>query len=193
MQLGLLTVPSYKHSDIHQTTPMYVSYLLLALLFLLPAIMLAVRRKRSSRTLPPGSMGFPIIGQSISLLRAMRANTADEWLQDRVRKYGPISKLSLFGKPTVFLHGQVANRFIFTGDSTIMTNQQTQSVSRIMGNRSLLELSGEDHKRVRDALVSFLKPESLKHYVGKMDEEIRRHLKLNWQGKQNVAVSSPNA
>ena len=51
-----------------------------------------------------------------------------------------------------------------------------------------MELSGEDHKRVRGALVSFLKPESLKQYVGKMDEEVKKHLELHWQGKQQVKV-----
>lgn len=59
----------------------------------------------------------------------------------------------------------------------------------ILGERNLTELSGEDHKRVRGALVSFLKPESLRQYVGEMDEEVRRHLKLHWQGKQEVTVS----
>ena len=28
----------------------------------------------------------------------MRANTAEKWLEQRIKKYGPISKLSLFGK-----------------------------------------------------------------------------------------------
>jgi cytochrome P450 family 26 subfamily A len=47
----------------------------------------------------------------------MRANTAEKWFQRRVQKYGPISKLSLFGKPTVFIYGQAQNKFVFTGDS----------------------------------------------------------------------------
>lgn len=58
----------------------------------------------------------------------------------------------------------------------------------ILGNRNLLELSGQDHKRVRDALGSFLKPESLKQYVGKMDEEVRMHIEKHWHGKQEVKV-----
>ena len=59
----------------------------------------------------------------------------------------------------------------------------------ILGDRNILELSGRDHKRVRDAILLFLKPESLKQYVGKMDEEIRKHLEVHWQGKQQVTVS----
>ena len=54
---------------------------------------------------------------SLQLQRAMRANTAEKWFQRRGQKYGPISKLSLFGKPTVLIYGQAENKFIFTSDS----------------------------------------------------------------------------
>jgi cytochrome P450 family 26 subfamily A len=118
----------------------------------------------------------------------MRANTAEKWLQQRIQKYGPISKLSLFGKPTVFIHGKDANKFVFTSDSSTLSNSQPQSVKKLLGDRCLLELSGQDHKRVRDALGLFLKPESLKSYVGKMDEEVRMHIAMHWEGKQEVKV-----
>ncbi|KDP39106.1 hypothetical protein JCGZ_00863 [Jatropha curcas] len=118
----------------------------------------------------------------------MRANTAEKWIEKRIQKYGPISKLSLFGKPTVFMYGQAANKFVFTSDSSTLSNSQTQSVKMILGEKCLLELSGKDHKRVREALMSFLKPESLKQYVGKIDEEVRMHILKNWQRKQEVQV-----
>ena len=159
------------------------------LLLLIPIFLLLTRGRRSSKRHPPGSLGIPIVGQSIGLLRAMRSNTADKWLQQRITKYGPISKLSLFGKPTVFIYGQAANKFLFNSDTRIISNQQTKSLRMILGDRNILELSGSDHKRVRDAILLFLKPESLKQYVGKMDEEIRKHLEMHWQGKQQVTVS----
>ena len=156
-------------------------------LLLLPIVLLLVRRS-SAKGVPPGSPGLPIIRQSISFLRAMRSNTAEECLQERVRKYGPVSKLSLFGKPAVFIYGQAANKLKFASDGSAISNQQARSNQMILGDRNLLELSGEDHKRVRNALSSFLKPESLKQYVGKMDAEVRKHLEMHWQGKQNVTV-----
>ncbi|KAF3453481.1 hypothetical protein FNV43_RR03921 [Rhamnella rubrinervis] len=158
------------------------------LLFLIPIFLILTRGRRSSKRYPPGSLGIPIVGQSIGLLRAMRSNTADKWLQHRVMKYGPVSKLSLFGKPTVFIYGQAANKFLFNSDSSTVSNQQTESIRMILGDRGIQELSGGDHKRVRDALLLFLKPESLKQYVGKMDEEIRKHLQMHWQDKQQVTV-----
>ncbi|KAL5548334.1 hypothetical protein UlMin_003565 [Ulmus minor] len=162
--------------------------LLTIFLFLIPIFLLLTKRRRSSKGLPPGSLGIPIIGQSLTLLRAMRANTAEEWLENRIRKYGPISKLTLFGKPTVFLHGHAANKFIFTSNDSTIGNQETKSIQMILGDRNLLELNGEDHKRVRGALMLFLKPDSLKQYVGKMELEMKKHLEMHWQGKQQVTV-----
>ncbi|KAK6149302.1 hypothetical protein DH2020_016827 [Rehmannia glutinosa] len=144
--------------------------------------------RQPSERVPPGSLGIPIIGQSLGLLCAMRANTAEKWIADRAKRYGPISKLSLFGKQTVFIHGQAANKFVFTTDGTKLSNHQTESVKMILGDRCLLELSGEDHQRVRKALASFLKPDSLKNYIGNIEDEIRRHLEMHWQGRTKVTV-----
>lgn len=163
------------------------SVLLVALLLLIPILFLLKRTKPSKRV-PPGSLGIPIIGQSLGLLRAMRANTAEKWIEDRINKYGPISKLSLFGTPTVLIHGQAANKFIFANGGDVLVNQQTQSIKMILGDRNLLELRGVDHSRVRGALVPFLKPESLKQYIGKIDEEVRRHIQMHWEGKQQLKV-----
>jgi len=162
--------------------------LFIVLTLLIPVFLLLTKGRRSPKRVPPGSLGIPIVGHSLHLLRAMRANTAEKWLQQRIQIYGPISKLSLFGKPTVFIHGKDANKFVFTSDSSTLSNSQPQSVKKLLGDRCLLELSGQDHKRVRDALGLFLKPESLKSYVGKMDEEVRMHIAMHWEGKQEVKV-----
>ncbi|CAA3021660.1 cytochrome P450 716B1-like [Olea europaea subsp. europaea] len=66
----------------------------------------------------------------------MRANTGDRWIAERTKRYGPISKLSLFGKPSVFIHGQAANKLVFTSDDSIMNKHQTESIKMILGNRA---------------------------------------------------------
>lgn len=102
--------------------------ILLARFLLLIPILFLLRRRKPYKRVPPGSLGIPVIGQSLSLLRAMRANNAEKWVEERIRKYGPISKLSLFGKPTVLIHGQAANKFIFSNGGNTLANQQTQSI-----------------------------------------------------------------
>ncbi|KAM3696449.1 hypothetical protein ACJW31_06G039200 [Castanea mollissima] len=131
-------------------------------LFLIPIFFLLTKGRRSSKRLPPGSLGIPLIGQSLGLLRAM-----------------------------LFISGQAANKFVFTSDSSTVSSRQTQSSRKILGEWNILELSGEDQKRVRGALVSFLKPESLKQYVEKIDEGVKKHLEMHWQGKQQVKPVLP--
>ncbi|KAK1303641.1 hypothetical protein QJS10_CPB11g01301 [Acorus calamus] len=118
----------------------------------------------------------------------MKANKAEKWLSDRIERHGPVSKLTLFGFPTVLLSGADANRFLFSSDSTVMTLQRPRSFRKIFGRRNLLEMSGEEHRRLRAVFMRFLKPEMLKGYVGVMDGEVRRHLEVNWRGKETVTV-----
>ncbi|GJY43944.1 cytochrome P450 716B1-like protein [Tanacetum coccineum] len=164
-----------------------VFIMLLLLLFLLPVFFILKDKKHDDR-LPPGSLGLPVIGQSLGLLKALKADRVDEWFQERIAKHGPVWKSGLFGYPTVVLHGSSANKFIYTCDGNILTNTQPPSVSRILGTKNIIELSGHDHKRVRAALVSFLKLEVLKQYVAKVDEEIQHHLQTHWHGKHEVEV-----
>src|SRR6185312_1793262 len=82
----------------------------LSLVFLVVAA--RASRKPGKLPLPPGSMGLPVIGQSLGFLRALRSNTAEQWIQERVERYGPVSKLRLFGTRTVMLTGPAANKFV---------------------------------------------------------------------------------
>ncbi|CAL9127529.1 unnamed protein product [Musa acuminata var. zebrina] len=170
--------------SLNKMTAGIISFVLF--LALLPFFRLLRTARRSSKKLPPGSLGLPFIGQSFGLLRAMRANTGERWLARRVSKYGPISKLSLFGSRAVLLTGPAANKFIFFSEALVP--QQPKSITGIIGRRNILELVGEDHRRVRGALAHFLKPEVLKQYVAMIDREVRHHLETNWVGRRSVTV-----
>ncbi|XP_076881551.1 cytochrome P450 716B1-like [Bidens hawaiensis] len=165
----------------------YMTLLTSLLLILVPTFFLLQHKKYSDR-LPPGSLGLPVIGQSLGLLKALKTDSVDKWFQERITCHGPVWKASLFGYPTVVLHGPTANKFIYTCDGNLLTNTQPPSISRILGSKNIIELSGNDHKRVRAALVSLLKREVLKQYVAKVDEEVRHHLVSHWHGKHEVQV-----
>ncbi|KAM0931550.1 hypothetical protein ACQ4PT_000290 [Festuca glaucescens] len=150
-------------------------------------LLLVYRRKRyySAYNLPPGSLGVPIIGRTFSLLRALRSNTDEQWFRDRIEKYGPVSITSLLGSPTVLLAGPAANRFIFSNDGLILT--QTSALRTLVG-RSVLTLTGNELKQVRCALQGYLRPDMVRRYVRKMDDEVRRHIELYWAGRDSITV-----
>jgi cytochrome P450 len=127
-----------------------------------------------------------VIGQSLGLLRALRSNTNDQWIQERIDRYGPVSKLSLFGTPTVLIAGPAANKFMFF--SSALATRQPRSAQRILGKNSIVDLHGADHRRVRGALQEFLRPDMLKMYVRTIDGEVRRHIEENWTDRATVTV-----
>jgi len=57
----------------------------------------------TSLTPPPGKLGLPILGETLSFL------CDPDFAQKRHRQYGPIFKTHLLGNPTVFLKGSEAN------------------------------------------------------------------------------------
>ena len=156
-------------------------------LFLLSVFFL-FRGKKYSGRLPPGSLGLPVIGQTLDLLNALKADRVEEWFEKRISKHGPIWKANLFGYSTVVLHGTSANKFIYTSDGNALTSSKPPSTTRIMGPRNIFELSGLDHVRVRAALLSFLKLDILKQYAVKIDEEVQHNLQEHWHGKTEIMV-----
>ncbi|KAK3125178.1 hypothetical protein QOZ80_7BG0601300 [Eleusine coracana subsp. coracana] len=152
------------------------------------AVYLVARTKKppAPANLPPGSLGLPVIGQSLGMLRAMRSNTGEQWIKQRIARYGPVSKLSLFGAPTVFVTGPAANKLVFSSDA--LAPKQPRCLPLILGRRNILELVGDDYRRVRGAMMQFLKPDSLRRYVGAIDAEVARHLDAEWAGRRRVTV-----
>ncbi|KAH9311002.1 hypothetical protein KI387_026037, partial [Taxus chinensis] len=140
------------------------------------------------RNVPPGNLGLPVIGQTFEFLTAHKNNALNDWIEEKVGKYGCVFKTSLMGCPTVVLTGQEGNRFLFQNDGTILTNKQPMSLSRILGRKNILELNKEDHKRMRGAITKFLKPKTLQKFVGRMDSVLQKHFVDCWEGKECITV-----
>jgi cytochrome P450 len=52
----------------------------------------------------------------------------------------------------------------------------------------VLTLTGNELKQVRTALQGFLRPDRVRRYMSKMDDEVRRHIELNWVGRDSITV-----
>jgi len=144
------------------------------------------RRKPGRAKLPPGPLGLPLIGENLAVLRATRADRGNEWLRDRINTYGPVWKASLLCTPTVFMSGVAANKFIFFNSALQVSTPL--SYRRIFGDKSIVDAHGEDHRRIRGALMEFLRPDKLKLYVGRIDAKVRQHMEENWHGRTTVRV-----
>ncbi|XVE91000.1 hypothetical protein DITRI_Ditri20bG0120800 [Diplodiscus trichospermus] len=166
----------------------FISIILATLVAVLVCFKFIVSSLLVGKKLPPGSLGFPLIGESISFVRAQKQDRTPEWILNRINKYGPVFKTSILGSKMVIMTGQAGNRFVFTGgDNGISCNQPT-SVVRVLGKNSLLEMSGSRHKLIRGAISDFLKPESIQRFVAKMDSLVQQQLFKELHGKDSAKI-----
>lgn len=98
--------------------------------------------KSQTKNVPKGSLGYPLIGETLSFLKAQRKDKGSEWLEERVSKYGSVFKTSLMGSPTVFIIGQPGNKFVLGSSDDVLSAKKPFTLQKILGKQSLVELSG---------------------------------------------------
>ncbi|KAF8397112.1 hypothetical protein HHK36_016019 [Tetracentron sinense] len=168
-----------------------MSFLVWVAVTFLSALVLykVLRRGHGAKTLPSGSLGLPLIGESVSFLRAQKEDRGDEWINERVAKHGPVFKTSILGSPTVVVTGQAGNKFVFGSDDDVLTGKQPRSITAIAGKHQIFELTGARYKLVKGAMVSFLKPESLQNYISHMDDLVKTQLLIKIKEKETIIMA----
>ncbi|MEL6903343.1 MAG: cytochrome P450 [Cyanobacteria bacterium J06606_4] len=110
--------------------------------------------------LPPGKMGLPLIGETLSFFRD--ANYADR----KHKKHGDIFKTRLLGTPTIFLRGAEANEFVLTQENEYFQVSWPPSTKALLGNLSLALQTGHEHRDRRKLLAQAFMPRALSGYIG---------------------------
>ncbi|PON56872.1 Cytochrome P450, E-class, group I [Trema orientale] len=118
-------------------------------------------------SLPPGDMGWPLIGNMWSFLIAFKFGHPDSFISNFIARFGRtgIYKAYLFGCPTIIVTAPETCRPVLMDDAQFKPGWP-KSTSILMGRKSFLGLSAEEHKRLRRltaALISGLKALSVYH------------------------------
>ncbi|KAL9817580.1 putative cytochrome P450 [Arabidopsis thaliana] len=111
--------------------------------------------------LPPGSMGFPIIGETFEFMTPFDISlVVSPYLKKRISRYGSkVFRTSLFGAKVIVSIDPDVNMEIAKASSQL---RATESVTRIFGENNPFLQSKEIHKYVRNLTSRFVGPEGLK-------------------------------
>lgn len=106
--------------------------------------------KKKRECLPPGDFGWPFIGNMWSFLRAFKSNYPDSFIDTFVRRFGPsgIYKSFMFGYPSIIVTVPEACRRVLFDDDAFKPGWPT-STHELIGKKSFVAISYEDHKRLR--------------------------------------------
>lgn len=100
--------------------------------------------------LPPGDMGWPLIGDMWSFLSAFKTNNPDSFIDSFYSKYGKtgIYKVLMFGNPSVIVTTPEACKKVLTDDDKF-TLGWPRSTVELMGEKSFISIPADEHKRLR--------------------------------------------
>ncbi|KAJ1414356.1 Cytochrome P450 [Sesbania bispinosa] len=100
--------------------------------------------------LPPGDMGWPVIGNMWSFLRAFKTANPDSFMASFVSRFGKtgIYKVFMFGNPSVIVTTPEGCRKVLTDDENF-TPGWPRSTVELIGEKSFISMSYEEHRRLR--------------------------------------------
>lgn len=106
------------------------------------------------RKLPPGHMGFPIIGELFKFLWYFKfVRRPDDYIDSKRKKYGDgvgMYRTHLFGKPSVIVYLPTTSKFVFRDDKSFILKWPN---IELVGENSVVSVHGSAHVRLR-SLVS---------------------------------------
>ncbi|XP_009617512.1 beta-amyrin 28-monooxygenase-like [Nicotiana tomentosiformis] len=148
-----------------------------------------LRRKKKTLNFPPGSSGWPIVGETLDFLRANREGKPEKFVEDRIEKYkSKIFKTSIMGENVVVIGGAGGNKFLFSNENKKVNVWWPVTIRKLLGP-CLITSVGEEAKLMRKMLSYFISPDAFSRlYTKTMEVVALDHVDKYWEGKEQVKV-----
>ncbi|XP_059623289.1 beta-amyrin 16-alpha-hydroxylase CYP87D16-like [Cornus florida] len=145
--------------------------------------------------LPPGSMGFPLIGETLQLIIPSRSLDLHPFIKTRIQRYGRVFRTSLAGRPVVVSADPEFNNFIFQqeGNSVEMWYLDTFSKIFELDGETRMNSLGSIHKYIRSKVLNHFGAECLKEKLLSQVEEIVQKTLRIWSSQASIEVKHATA
>ena len=144
------------------------------------------------RGLPPGSLGLPLLGETMRLISAYKSGHPETFVDERLRPGQRIFTTHLFGERTVFSADPEVNRQVLQGEGRLFEGSYPSSLTTLLGRRSLIVMHGVFHRRMHALLSATVSSPAVirDRFLPDIDRHIRRAL-ASWE--ENTGRDEPTA
>ncbi|KAI5057664.1 hypothetical protein GOP47_0027679 [Adiantum capillus-veneris] len=145
-----------------------------------------------SSELPPGSLGFLLIGETLHFISSLRQGGPTRFLRERTDKFGsPTFRTSMFLHPTVVVQGAAANRFLTSAENKRdLLNSWPSNMLELLGKNVPVAVHGAKHKTQKQIMSACLGPGALQKVIGRADRMTRQHLEATWKDGVKLSIAS---
>ncbi|KAM7258042.1 hypothetical protein ACFE04_013783 [Oxalis oulophora] len=112
-------------------------------------------RKDGGESLPPGDMGWPLVGSMWQFFRAFKSGDPDSFIYNMVKSYSRtgIYRTYLFGGPTIIVCSPETCKPVYADEENFELGYPP-ATKKLTGRRSFHSISSTEHKRLRKLTTS---------------------------------------
>ncbi|ERN00632.1 hypothetical protein AMTRI_Chr04g184590 [Amborella trichopoda] len=136
------------------------------------------RTFKSTTKLPPGTMGWPFLGETLQLY----SHDPNIFFAAKQKRYGEIFKTHLLGCPCIMLASPEAARFVLMNQAHLFKPTYPKSKELMIGPNAIFFHQGDYHARLRKLVQGALSPEVIRSIVPDI-EAIALPLLDSWDGR----------
>ncbi|KAK2426008.1 cytochrome P450, family 708, subfamily A, polypeptide [Trifolium repens] len=126
--------------------------------------------------LPPGSMGLPLLGETLQFFSPYTSSDIPPFINQRMKRYGPIFKTNLVGIPVVVSTDPDLNYFIFQQEGKKFQSWYPDTFTEIFGKQNVGTLHGFMHKYLKNMVLNLFGPQSLQKMISEVEQAACRTL-----------------
>ncbi|KAI4353670.1 hypothetical protein L6164_002602 [Bauhinia variegata] len=155
----------------------------------------SLKNPKDPRLLPPGSVGFPFIGETLQLVISSYSLDLHPFIKKRIQRYGPIFRTKIWGRAIVMSAEPDFNNYI--------AQQEGKSVGMWIGPLSIFISAGNNvaqtmgseyqHKYLRNMTLSQFGAESIRQKLLPQLEEKIGEVLNSWLNQESVELKQANS
>ncbi|KAF5466460.1 hypothetical protein F2P56_016383 [Juglans regia] len=139
-------------------------------------------------TLPLGSLGWPLIGETIEFVSCAYSDRPESFMDKRRRIYGKVFKSHIFGSPTIVSTDAEVNKFVLQSDAKAFVPSYPKSLTELMGKSSILLINGSLQRRIHGLIGAFFKSPHLKAQITRDMQKYVQESMANWKDDHPIYI-----
>nr|XP_017232293.1 PREDICTED: cytochrome P450 87A3-like isoform X3 [Daucus carota subsp. sativus] len=145
-----------------------------------------------NRELPPGSMGLPLLGETLQFFAPSSSSDIHPFVKERMKRYGPTFRTSLVGRSLIVTTDPDLSHYVFQQEGELFQSWYPDTFTQIFGKQNVGSLHGFLYKYLKGMVLNLFGPESLKKMLPEVECAAKRHLKL-WSEQDSVELKDRSA
>ncbi|KAK1374790.1 hypothetical protein POM88_030983 [Heracleum sosnowskyi] len=106
------------------------------------------RNPKCNGVLPPGSMGLPLLGETLQFFAPNSSSDIHPFIKERIKRYGPIFRTSLVGRPLIVTADPDFSHYVFQHEGELFQSWYPDTFTEIFGKQNVVEKAARRHLKM---------------------------------------------